>query len=209
VSELSAKVYAVADVIGGLDSSGSFNPSAVAVNDLSDEQVFYSTLMLADLVDPVTASGRRVKGTYKAVHAMLQPVYVNPPAGSGLRVRGEDGELEEHPRLWAQRPPEGTPLIRQTAGGESGFAVVKPSKEGIRNIRAGRAVPFADALGLGATVAMSFVSPEDTLIDARDIMPEGLEGAAATLFGTPAGPADVRFQRTRQAEALRALQESP
>jgi len=168
--------------------------------ELSDDQMFYATLLTADALDP-----DRTAGWYDGVHSLLAPQYVDPPEGLALQVRNEDtGELENHPRLWAQQPPEGVPYIKAKGGestdGADGFYVIKPSATGLRNVQALRSIT-PEMAERGLRLGAALLPSQRVFADA--ILPRGAAGAATAALPLEVGPGE----RMREAKAVESLAE--
>tara|TARA_R100001460_G_scaffold2544_9_gene8185 strand:+ start:3322 stop:7863 length:4542 start_codon:yes stop_codon:yes gene_type:complete len=196
--DMTDKLFGILDILGGLDEAGNYDPGQVDLAELSDEQLFYATLLTADALDP-----DRAAGWYDGIHSLLDPQYVNPPEGLALRFFNDSGKLEEHPRLWAQQPPDGVPYIRVKGGestdGADGFYVVRPSGRGLRNIQALRSIT-PEMAERGLRLGAALLPSQRVFADA--ILPTGAAGVAATVLPLEVGPSDPERQAIKAAESL-------
>lgn len=196
--DMTEKLFNVLDILGGLDEAGDYDPGAVAVESLSDEQLFYALLLTADALDP-----DRTAGWYEGVHGLLDPQYVQPPEGLALRFFNDSGDLEEHPRLWSQQPPEGVPFIRVKGGestdGADGFYVVKPSGRGLRNLQALRSIT-PEMAERGLRLGAALLPSQRVFADA--ILPRGAAGVATAALPLEVAPADQAAREAKSAEQL-------
>ena len=196
--DMTEKLFTLLDILGGMDAAGDYDPGQVEMAELSDEQLFYATLLTADALDP-----DRTAGWYDGVHSLLDPQYVDPPEGLALQFLNSSQEMEEHPRLWAQQPPEGVPYIRAKGGestdGRDGFYVVRPSGRGLRNLQALRSItPEMAERGLRLSAAL--LPSQRVFADA--ILPRGAAGAATAALPLEVGPADMERRAAKAAESL-------
>ena len=198
--DMTEKLFTLLDILGGLDEAGNYDPGQVDMAELSDDQMFYATLLTADALDP-----DRTAGWYDGVHSLLAPEYVDPPEGLALQVPNEDtGELENHPRQWAQQPPEGVPYIKAKGGestdGADGFYVIKPSATGLRNVQALRSIT-PEMAERGLRLGAALLPSQRVFADA--ILPRGAAGAATAALPLEVGPGE----RMREAKAVESLAE--
>ncbi len=198
--DMTEKLFTLLDILGGLDEAGNYDPGQVDMAELSDDQMFYATLLTADALDP-----DRTAGWYDGVHSLLAPQYVDPPEGLALQVPNEDtGELENHPRLWAQQPPEGVPYVKAKGGestdGADGFYVIKPSATGLRNVQALRSIT-PEMAERGLRLGAALLPSQRVFADA--ILPRGAAGAATAALPLEVGPGE----RMREAKAVESLAE--
>jgi len=212
-SDIIEKVYGALDIIGGIDEDGGYDPGAVNVESLTDEQTFLALYLLSDAIDP-----DRQHGVFQAVHAMLDPVYVKPPPEDALVVYDREGKPSKSTLYWGTQPPEGVAYIRvkgnESTGDKDGFQVVKPSNRGIRAIKALRALPLAEpmdtALRLGVALeptgrdfveALGFEPAEPVMVPGP-ALPQGLPGVAGAVLPLTTAPTAPEAREARVATQL-------
>jgi hypothetical protein len=212
-SDVLEKVYGALDIIGGIDEGGMYDPGAVNVESLTDEQTFLATYLLADAVDP-----DRQRGVFESMHAMLDPVYVKPPPEDALVVYDREGKPSRSTLYWGTQPPEGVAYIRvkgnEATGGKDGLQVIKPSNRGIRAIKALRALPLAEptdtALRLGAALepagrdlaeALGFETTEGVMVPGP-ALPQGLPGVVGAVTPLTTAPTGLEAREARVAAQL-------
>jgi hypothetical protein len=145
---------------------------------------------------------------------VMQPVKVKPPKESAHYLAGVPNSGMEF--AWSRQPPEGVPHIAVgTDGtGEPIYYVIKPSPQGLANLRAIRAATPDRIEGVAAGVAGAWIDEAGAAVagEGRSLYPEwavprGWRETAATLVGTPAGVSDTEQERLRQVERLRQIRE--
>ncbi|NBS70971.1 hypothetical protein EBT31_19000, partial [bacterium] len=97
---------------------------------MSDEKVFWTLALAAHLRDPQHEPG----GDWSTFVSYFDPVVVDPPAEQTTEYNGK--------KYWTRQPPEGTPHVYMGMDekGRRLYTALKPSAQGMRNIKLMRTV---------------------------------------------------------------------
>ena len=163
---------------------------------VSDTRTFWAALLAADM-----AQANGYDGVWEETLRILDPVVVRPPKEFA------DPTSADH---WIAQPPAGTPYISDGFNKTTNqplYLVFKPSQRGLANLKIIRSLtPEAFERAFGAGVALTGASIQSDKVNAEAVLPTGAKGAAAVLFGEPAGPADELYRKTKQSERIAAQQ---
>ncbi len=164
---------------------------------MSDEKAFWALALKARANDPNSESG----GEWNTFLNTYQPEHVRPPQGMGD---------PDNPFAWTVQPPEGIPHVLWDINdrGERLYYSFKPSKEGLKRIRALRLLtPEAVEQGLLMYQLSQESGPRETPpreVFAQPVLPETpfQAGVEAVI---PRVSMPVQEARRQQSETIRAI----
>lgn len=144
----------------------------------------------------------------------FQPIKVKPPKGSAHYLADVPNSGMEF--AWARQPPEGVPHVAVGVDGlgEPIYYVLRPSAQGLANLKLARAATpdrledvAAGVMGAWIDEAGVVVAGEGKTLYPEWAIPKGWAEAAASVVATPAGVSDTERERLRQVEQLRQIRE--